>query len=1056
MTFLRSIKSARSFLLLLSCTLFFLGVKQVPAQEASSGISGTITDGSGALVAGARVVEKNTSTNVISTTKTNSSGYYDFPVLPAGEYVVSVTAPGFTPTRSSPFTIQTGQPARIDLPMKIGSVDVTVQVTSAATLMNTTTNELGVTMDPQEIDNLPVENRNLFDLIALQPGVNSSQSGDADSTGQNARGGFEVNGAPGLSNSILLDGVDATFGEDNGAGAGNQVAINTVGLGAIAEFRTSSSVPPVQYGRAAGGVLTITTKSGANKVHGQIFEYFRNDVLDANTWQNKRATPVVPVPKLRFNEFGANAGGPIRRDHSFLFLSYEGSRILQGHSTTSSSVPSPFLIWKMSTLYPNTPNYQMIVQELKKMPLPNSPAIPYDPANPTVNNGIRGTWTGNLNYNTIEDTGLGRVDTTLGAHHHLTVRTNVNNQSELEQQLRPDNQLIYPLRLYNSVVSDAWTISPNLVNEFRIGLNRNDLARHNSTYYTDPFRNYIVVTSQISTDSAESQLHFLTTTYSLVDNLTLIHGKHTITFGTDDRDLRSARYQDTNTTTTYANTTAMYANKPTSVAIYFGHSSHFVSWQWAFFAQDSFRATNRLTLNYGVRYENYTPLRGAFNIRNSDPFSALSANKWDPFFTEDRFNLAPRVGLVGDILGNQKLVFRAGFGLMFLPPQPFLLYNSAFLDPRLPSQATVNPSDVPGGNASILQYPLSKTTIEEWAADPSTLPVNPARFVSDYHHPDQYSINWNANLQYQARKDLFLSLTYTALRDQHSPSMTLPNQFAHGACPLTGTATSGGTCGPRPNPSFGAIDYNIYAGREYYDGLYGQVSYRRGPNRANFYYTYASGISYWASNNNIGTGQSDIQDLANPEASRGPSTGSSRNRIAASYTFTPPVPRFALAHAALRQTLGGWSLQSIFKYNSGTVRNVVTSYDLMRNGRTAGTRPDRVPGQSLYLKKILSNGTPQWLNPAAFDYKTPFAQQRYGTLGWNAVYGPVNFSWNASVIKSVRFYQDRELRLRVEAFNVLNHQNLGSPNLTVNNSDFAQITTRRSPRNLQLGAEMRF
>lgn len=438
MTSLRSLKPAPSFLLFLSCSLLFACI-QVPAQEASSGISGTITDGSGALIAGARVVEKNTRTNVTSTTKTNSFGYYDFPVLPAGEYVVSVTAPGFTPTKSSPFTIETGQPARIDLPMKIGSVDVTVQVTSAATLMNTTTNELGVTMDPQGIENLPVENRNLFDLIALQPGVNSAQSGDADSTTQNARGGFEVNGAPGLSNSILLDGVDATFGEDNGAGAGNQVAINTVGLGAIAEFRTSSSVPPVQYGRAAGGVLTITTKSGANNLHGQIFEYFRNDLLDANTWQNKRATRIVPVPELRFNEFGANAGGPIRHNHSFFFLSYEGSRIIQGHSTSSSSVPSPFLIWKMSTLYPNTPNYQLIVQELKKMPLPNSPAIPFDPANPTVNSGIRGTWTGNLNYNTIEDTGLARIDTTLGARHHLTVRANVNNQSESEQQLRPDN-----------------------------------------------------------------------------------------------------------------------------------------------------------------------------------------------------------------------------------------------------------------------------------------------------------------------------------------------------------------------------------------------------------------------------------------------------------------------------------------------------------------------------------------------------------------------------------------------------------------------------------------
>jgi len=1051
---LRSLKLAH-LAVLLCCFSLYLIAPQASAQEASSGINGHITDPSGGVLPKASVTVRNTATNVEAKAKTNAEGYYEFPDLPAGVYVVTATAPKFSTAISSPFEIETGKSTRVDLPLKLGSEVTTVDVSSTATLLNTTSNEIGITLGPQEIENLPVQNRNLFDLIALQPGVNASQSGEADSTGQNARGGFEVNGAPGLSNSILLDGVDATFGEDNGAGAGNQVAINTVGIGAIAEFRTSSSVPPVQYGRAAGGVLTITTKSGTNKIHGQVFEYFRNDALDANTWANKRTTPITPVPELRFNEFGGNAGGPLRRNHTFLFLSYEGSRVIQGNSTTSSQVPSPFLIQKMAS-QTKTPNYDLITQELQKMPLPNSPAIPFDPSNPTVNSGTHGTFTGNLNYNTTEDTGLARIDTTLGARHHLTVRANVNNQAETEQQLRPDNQLIYPLRLYNAVVSDAWTVTQNLVNEFRVGLNRNDLARHNTTFTSDPFQNYIVITGVAVTDTAESQLHFLTTTYSLVDNVTWVHGKHTFTFGTDDRDLRSARYQDTNTTTTYANTTAMYTNKPTSVGIYFGHSAHFLSYQTSFFAQDSFRATNRLTLNYGVRYEHYTPLRGAFNIRNSDAFGAMSSNKWDPFFSENKLDFAPRLGLIADVLGNQKLIFRSGFGLMFLPPQPFLLYNSAFEDPRLPSQANVTPADVRGANANILQFPLSKVVINGWAADPTQLAIAPTRFVSDFYHPDQYSINWNANLQYELRKDLYFALTYTALRDVHSPSMTLPNQFAHGACPLTGTAVSGGTCGPRPNPSFGEVDYNIYAGREYYDGLYGQVTYRHGENRANFYYTYASGISYWASNNNIGTGQSDIQDLDNPAGSRGPSTGSSRNRIAASYTITPRVPGFARSNAALRETLGGWSLQSIIKYNSGTVRNVVTTYDLVRNNRTAGTRPDRVAGQPLYLKTILPNGTPQWLNPAAFDYKTPFAQQRYGTLGWNSVFGPVNFSWNASVIKSIHFYHDKSLRLRLESFNVLNHQNLGSPNLTVNNSDFGQITTRRTPRYMQLGAEIRF
>jgi hypothetical protein len=268
----------------------------------------------------------------------------------------------------------------------------------------------------------------------------------------------------------------------------------------------------------------------------------------------------------------------------------------------------------------------------------------------------------------------------------------------------------------------------------------------------------------------------------------------------------------------------------------------------------------------------------------SDPFSPLSTNKKQAYFSENRFNFAPRLGLIFDVLGDQKLVFRSGFGLMFLPPQPFFFYDSSFLDPRLPFNALVTPADVPAGVS--LSYPFSKAYVNQIAANPSLLPsdIKLGRQIANPNHADEYSENWNANLQYAVRPDLTLQATYTALRDLHGTTTTLPNQFAPHTCLPTCTA--------RPNNSIGNINYTIFEGRTTYDALFLQASYRKGVSSADFYYTFASGIQEWAGNNGIGTGQSDVQDLLNPAGSRGWSTGHTRNKITAAYTVTPPVPGF--------------------------------------------------------------------------------------------------------------------------------------------------------------------
>lgn len=1022
-SFMFSISSARFRRILFPMLFLIALIPVLSAQEAGSGIEGVVADSSGAVVGGARVLARNMATNLTSTATSNGAGYFSFPNLPAGRYMVTASAAGYQSVTTNGFEILTGQRSRLDLKLSISSVQTTVDVSAASTqLINTTSNDLGTSVEPIKIQNLPLNERNFFALVALQPGVNTN------STSQTSRGGFEVNGAPGLSNNIVMDGIDATFGEDNGAGPGSGAYINTIGVEAIEELRTTSSVPPAEFGRAAGGVLAITTRSGTNAFHGGVAEFFRNDILDANTWANKHQATKVPIPKLRYNEFGGHLGGPIKRDRAFFFFNYEGDRVISGASTSGNTPTQAFI---------NSVPNPAIRQELSFMPPVTSPT-----SNPYIGLNV-----GNLVTNTTEDTYVARTDFNVDKH-RLLVRYNQNNQEQDIQQFRRDDFLVYPLRYYNTMVADVWTPTSNIVNEVRFGMNRNDLARHNSTYDTDPTQSFLSITGYFTTDNNQSLLHFLTTTYNLIDNFTWVHGNHTLQFGTDNRRLRAARVQDTNNESYYTSPATLQADTPYQVQITFGQKKHFDSYQLGFYAEDNFRVSRRLTLNYGVRYDYYTPLHGAFNISQPNPFSPLTDDRNLPFFNENKFNFAPRTGLVYDIFGNQKLVFRSGFGLMFIPPQPFFFFDASFEDPRLPFNTILTSSDVPSSVS--LAYPFSKAYVNQLAANPSLLPagLKLGREVADRNHRDEYSENWNANLQYAATRELTFQATYTALNDLHGTTTTLPNQFAPHTC--------NPTCGNRPDPDLGAITYWIFEGRTTYNALYAQANYRKGRNVTDLYYTFASNLQEWAGNNNIGTGQSDVQDLTNPSGSRGYAAGYTRHRITADYTLSPPVPAFARGSRVGRAAFEGFSFQGIFGFSSGSVGNVLANVDLVRNSRPAGDRPDRVPGTSLYAGGTDSNGYPIYLNKAAFDSTTPYNAQRYGNLGYNAIYGPHQYTLDMSVIRQIKLYGEHTLNLRGEFFNVLNHQNWNLPTLTMTDANFGKVLTRSGPRNVQLGVEYRF
>ena len=998
------------------------------AQANGGSVSGTVVDTTGAEIQKASVQIQNTETGVVLTTATNATGYYEFPSVLPGNYKETVQATGYSKSTTNLFAVSTGARQTVDLSLKVGAVTETLTVSAGSQLLDTTSSALGSEITPAKVENLPLNERNFFPLIGLEAGVNAS----AGASSQNGRGGFEVNGAPGLSNNILLDGVDATFGETNGIGAGAGSITNTLSIDAISEFRLLSSVPSADYGRASGGILNIATKSGGNRFHGGLFEYFRNDVLDANTWTNKHAHPIVAKPELRYNDFGANVGGPLLKNRAFFYFNYEGDRVIAG-STVSGETATQTLI--------NSVSNPQIKKELSLMPLPTS----------STSNPLVGMFVGNRDTISNENLFMWRGDTYLGRH-HLLARYNYNTQLQQIQQFRPNDSQDYPIKFHNAVLSDIWTVNPHLVNEARLGLDRNLVNRNLDTYFSDPTGSWLIISGFFSSDTTQSLLYFQTTTYGFVDNLTLVHGRHTFTFGTDDRYDPSRRTQDTSPRSTYSSLADLQTDTPSLIAVSFGSPKKLISTDFAFYAQDNFRATERLTLNYGLRYDYFTPFRGAYNVTGPDWFGPLSTDKNHNFFTEDRFNFAPRLGLIYDLLGNHKLIARAAGGLMFVPPQPFFDFSSAFVDPRLPFDAAFTPSHAPAGFSTA--YPISRTVVANIKANPDLIPAGLSfgESIVQYNHPDQYSENWNANLQYQITPGLYTQVAYVGMHDLHEIATSLPNSFEPGTCATT--ACAGGV---NPYPALGVVDYNVFGGMTKYNGLQLSLDYRRNSlTQADLYYTYSSQNQTWASSGSLGNGQSTLQNPNDGNSSRGPSTGFIRNRVTGVFLVNPPAPSFAAAHAVGRQALGGWSFQGIVSMLSGQALNVLANKDLVRNGYTSGTRPDHVPGTSLYSSGDNASGYAIWLNPAAFDVNTPYNAKRYGNLGFDAVRGPGYVNLDGSVIKHFPIHDAQRIDFRLEMFNLLNHANLNNPNTTVGNPNFGLVTKRSDSRKIQLGLRYAF
>jgi hypothetical protein len=378
-----------------------------------------------------------------------------------------------------------------------------------------------------------------------------------------------------------MDGVDMTFGENSasasdkaagtevgraagnatGNGIGRGSLINTISVEAIQEFKATGSAFSAEYGRATGGVLNVTTKSGTNQFHGTLFEFFRNDKLDANSFFSNKAG--LPKPPLRWNQFGANLGGPIRKDKLFFFFNYEGAQASQNEPQTGN-VPTPLLLSMVTPA---------IRQNLSLLPAPTAPT-----SNPLIGFNYH-----NASRMNDENTFVSRGDWELGKQ-RLTLRYNYNHQNFSTPNLIITSPSTFPTRFHNAEIADTATLSPAIVNEWRIGFNRLDEFRHDAAFQSTP--DFLTV-SGVGLSTAMDFLKFDSDSYTVGDNFTVIRSNHTLKTGFEIRSLRTHRFDFLNPSTTYLSLAHLIADTPDSVGLTIGGQRKLRNTDYGFFVQDN-------------------------------------------------------------------------------------------------------------------------------------------------------------------------------------------------------------------------------------------------------------------------------------------------------------------------------------------------------------------------------------------------------------------------------------------------------------------------------------
>ncbi len=1071
------------------CCLAAAGILAAAAMAQTTGgvFRGEVRDASGAAVPSARIEFHSTATGLTVVAESNGQGLYVSPDLIPGQWTLSAGRRGFQTEVAGPILLEVNQTVRVDFGLRVGQQSESMRVEATAGQMpGAESAELSQVIGAKEVEEMPLNGRSWQQLIFLSGGVNPGAPGESGSP-------YPVNvyGQRTKGNLFLADGVSVT---SSALGRGNSF---NMPLEAVQEFSVQSGAYSAEFGDVAGAVINVQSKSGTNDWHGSLFEFFRNDRLDAaDFFSNATGQPRNP---LRYNQFGGSLGGPLRRGRTLFFADYQGSPV---HNSSPMVVSLPTAAQRGGDFSAQaTPIYNPFAPSPARPPFAGNVIPPslMDPAAAAISAALpfpnQFSAAGQpLAFNNYAVT---RVSTS--TVHSFDVRIDHQfseaNSAFLRYSFQNTDAGVPSLfgpplggsltgaggtraRLQSVALGDIYQFSPSLFSELRAGVNRQttfltqeDYGQNLSAHFGIPGINISPQTSGLSNlliaglfdigDSLLTPLSLATTDENLSEKVSWARGHQVFRAGVDyQRGLGSTGYLVYGRGLyTFLNlSTSSLAGPPGGNAYasfltgapyqvlrdqFSPGMAGLLSWRYGLFAQDDIRLSPHLTVNLGIRYDVMPYPREMHNrISNFDPTSGriLIAGQGtdERLVRTDYGDLAPRIGLAWALGGGASTVLRTGYGVSYADPygSAGILNSNEFNAPfYYVSNVTIFPFTAPTVRLSGGPPPLVPPSV--------TAPSGNQRYL-DPAARNPFSRTWSLEIQHAISSSSLFSIAYVGV----SGNRLLMASNINAAQP--------GATAPAPRRPYGAAIAEVRelsnTANSIYHGLEARFERRftRGFNLQGSW-TWSKSLDDQSNGtDNVAASGQYPQDPLHPELDRGLSSFDRSQVLVASAVWEIPFRRDGWR--VLRAAAAGWQLSGILTVETGPPFSVLMACaDVNADGNNC--RPNRLASGALPDNR---QSIAKWFDTAAFAIPSPRA---WGNAGRNILRGPGNVNLDFGIARSIALAPDsgkRRLQLRGEFFNALNHANFGLPQASIDSPAFGSITNSAPARQIQLGARLEF